>query len=332
VFISKEWDELFPDNDLHLLPSICSDHAPLLLRLDSDFTYHKRFHFWSFWPHLPSFLEVVERAWRWPLRDTNPCRHMDWLLRNTSRALKSLSDIFIGSVRIQLEVAKEVIHHLEIAWDRRSLAQHEEALRQQLKLKSLSLSSLQRIMTRQEAILLWLSEGDASMHFFHCHANAQRRKKHIHSLRDNGRQEDKTEAAFHFFNELLGKAPAHSISFNLKLLGLPSCNLAELCDRFTEEEVWSVIRSLPSDKSPGPDGYTAQFLQSTWHIIRCDVMQVFDVFWHSDWRNVHNINDTLITLIPKSEEASCLKDYQSISLIHLIGKLVSKVLANHLML
>jgi hypothetical protein len=148
TFISKEWDELFPDNDLHLLPSICSDHAPLLLRLDSDFTYRKRFHFWSFWSRLPGFLEVVEWAWRCPLRDANPCRRMDWLLRNTSRVLNSWSNRFIGSVRIQLEVAKEVIHSLEIVWDRQSLAQHEEALRHQLKLKSLGLSSLQRTMAR----------------------------------------------------------------------------------------------------------------------------------------------------------------------------------------
>jgi hypothetical protein len=97
---------------------------------------------------------------------------MDWLLWNTSRALKSWSDRFIGNIRIQPEVAKEVTHRLEIARDRRPLAQHEEALRQQLKLKSLGLLSLQRTMARQEARLLCLSEGDAPTLFFHCDANS----------------------------------------------------------------------------------------------------------------------------------------------------------------
>jgi hypothetical protein len=52
AFISKEWDELFPDNDMHLLPSICSDHAPLLFHLDNDFRYRRRFHFRPFWQRL----------------------------------------------------------------------------------------------------------------------------------------------------------------------------------------------------------------------------------------------------------------------------------------
>jgi hypothetical protein len=59
-------------------------------------------------------------------------------------------------------------------------------------------------------------------------------------------------------------------------------------------------------------------------------MQVFDVIWHSDWPNLHDINGALIMLIPKLDEALTLKDYRSISLIHLIGKLISKVLANRL--
>jgi hypothetical protein len=59
-------------------------------------------------------------------------------------------------------------------------------------------------------------------------------------------------------------------------------------------------------------------------------MQVFDALWHSNWRNLHDINDTLITLIPKSDDAASLRDYRPISLIHLIGKLLSKVLANRL--
>jgi hypothetical protein len=70
--------------------------------------------------------------------------------------LKSWSDKFIQNLRVQLEVAKKVIHRLEMAWDRRTLAVHEESLQQKLKLKSLGLASLQRTIVRQESRLLWL--------------------------------------------------------------------------------------------------------------------------------------------------------------------------------
>jgi hypothetical protein len=49
-----------------------------------------------------------------------------------------------------------------------------------------------------------------------------------------------------------------------------------------------------------------------------------------DNRNFHGVNEALLTLLPKSFEAATLKDYRPISLIHTVGKLFSKVLANHL--
>jgi hypothetical protein len=54
-------------------------------------------------------MQVVEQAWNYPLRDANPFRRLDWLFRNTVRFLKSWSDHFVGNVRLQLEVAKEVV-------------------------------------------------------------------------------------------------------------------------------------------------------------------------------------------------------------------------------
>jgi hypothetical protein len=44
----------------------------------------------------------------------------------------------------------------------------------------------------------------------------------------------------------------------------------------------------------------------------------------------HAINEALLTLLSKKAEAMSLNDYRPISLIHIIGKLFSKILANRL--
>jgi hypothetical protein len=53
-------------------------------------------------------------------------------------------------------------------------------------------------------------------------------------------------------------------SLDLDFLGTHSEDLSELEAAFTEEEIWEVIRRLPSGKAPGPDGFTAEFLQKCW--------------------------------------------------------------------
>jgi hypothetical protein len=83
-------------------------------------------------------------------------------------------------------------------------------------------------------------------------------------------------------------------------------------------------------KALGLDDFTARFLQLTWPIIWANIMVVFDAFWHLDTRGFQSINEALLVLLPKSSKAASMHDYRPISLIHLIGKLFSKVLANRL--
>jgi hypothetical protein len=61
-----------------------------------------------------------------------------------------------------------------------------------------------------------------------------------------------------------------------------------------------------------------------------DIKAAFDALWCHDVHNIHNVNGALLTLLLKTTEAAAIKDYLPISLIHLIGKLLSKVLANRL--
>jgi hypothetical protein len=65
----------------------------------------------------------------------------------------------IGNIQLHLELAREVLHQLEIARDQWSVAPHEDDLWCFMKLKTLGLSSLQRTIARQESKIMWLSEG-----------------------------------------------------------------------------------------------------------------------------------------------------------------------------
>jgi hypothetical protein len=64
-------------------------------------------------------------------------------------------------------------------------------------------------------------------------------------------EDRKAEAAFLFFDDILGTPPTRANAIKLELINLPLLNLSSLGNHFTEEEVWSVIKSLPPDKARG---------------------------------------------------------------------------------
>jgi hypothetical protein len=119
--------------------------------------------------------------------------------------------------------------------------------------------------------VLWLREGDTPTKFFHAHANAWRCQNFIHSLEYDGNSL--------FSEEAKADTPAVSARrIKLDQIDLPHPDLSGINSRFTKEEVWSVIRSLPLDKALGSDGFTVRFLQTAWPVFRHDVMCAFDAF------------------------------------------------------
>jgi hypothetical protein len=55
---------------------------------------------------------------------------------------------------------------------------------------------------------------------------------------------------------------------------MPSYDLSELEAPFSEQEVWEIIKLVPSDKAPRPDGFTGRFYKACWDIIKADVMSM----------------------------------------------------------
>lgn len=75
-------------------------------------------------------------------------------------------------------------------------------------------------------------------------------------------EEAKAGIVFDYYNELLGKAFIRQHRIDLAALGLPRLDLQELAARFTMDEVVRIVRETPSDRVPGPDGFSGAFYKA----------------------------------------------------------------------
>ena len=67
-----------------------------------------------------------------------------------------------------------------------------------------------------------------------------------------------------------------------------------------------------------------------WQIIKDDIMSAMSAVWRRKFGNFHLLNSAYITLLPKKEDATSVKDFRPISLVHSFAKLVTKLMANRL--
>lgn len=107
-------------------------------------------------------------------------------------------------------------------------------------------------------------------------------------------------------------------------------NLVHLEAPFSAEEVEKIVKGMPLDKAPGPDGFTGRFYASCWSIIQDDLMRAMDHFFHGDMRGLPAINKAIIFLLPKKVGAAELTDFKPVSLVHGALKIFDKVLASRL--
>jgi len=87
-------------------------------------------------------VEAVSQNWNAPVSTSCPVERIFVKLQRLSKGLQRWSQRKVGNIRLQLEMAKEILHHLEIARDVREFSPGEEWLRKKLKQHSLGLASL----------------------------------------------------------------------------------------------------------------------------------------------------------------------------------------------
>jgi hypothetical protein len=188
-----------------------------------------------------------------------------------------------------------------------------------------------RKLTGRRGILTKL--GDENTKFFHAVATERFRINTITSIdnHDGRTLSNHAEKAAHIWEEYrgrLGSSVHTQMHYNLQEL-IQNHDLEHIDTPFTKEDIDKVVKTMPSDKAPGPDGFSRLFLKKCWDIIKEDIYCLCFDFFKGEV-NLQAINNSFITLIPKLSYPTTINDFRPISLINCVIKIITKLMGDRI--
>jgi hypothetical protein len=336
IFVSTEFEALFPLASARALPRIGSDHTPIVW--DSGIGNPPKkssFKFEKWWLSRPDFKDIVIKAWSVDRKGMNS---LDWW-QSKVRCFRKLAKGWSANIDAEIRKHKKELMQeydlLDIKTELHSLCGIESDRLEEILRELNNYWVIEEVKAKQRARDRDIVEGDRNTAYFHAVANQRRRKKQISVL--DGPSGPVTEVkemlavATDYYKDLFKWEARPDIRLDQDFFTSEERVTREENDsldcRFSLEEIREAVFGFYADGAPGPDGLSFMFYQKNWDIVKFDLLEMFDD-WFEDRLDIYRLNFAMITLIPKEEDARSMKKFRPISLVNCSFKIFTKAVTN----
>ena len=264
VFTSSSWTLSFPATFVQPLSKPLSVHIPFVLHIGSKIPKSNMFRFDNFWVDHQGFMDTVGLHWNNSPVFANAGKNLSSKLKQVRGGLKSWSKNLSNLSKL-IYNCKWVLLLLDGLEDQRSLSIMELDFENLVKEHLAALLESKRIYWRQRNSLRWIKLGDENTEFFHTIATISHKRNFIVSLLNHEGSpvtdhDQKANLLLTAFKERLGNSEFASMAYELSSI-LTVYDLDGLDSDFSQDEIDMVIKSLPNNHAPGPDGFNGLFFK-----------------------------------------------------------------------
>ncbi|XP_021985624.1 uncharacterized protein LOC110881777 [Helianthus annuus] len=285
--INSEFFNLWPQACFQVLPSMWSDHIPIILNMKAVNYGARTFRIFNSWFGKEGFEEaVIEACNSFVYHGGPPDVQFIRKLGQIRNKLKSWRNVMIKKEGEVVSGAKEKLEEMEALLERRDLTEEEEWIFSENKKIVLEAELLLAKDLKQRSRVKWAKDGDENSKYFHSMINKRKACNAIRGLEVEDRWVSKPslvkKEVFKFFrsNFVEECQSRSSLNFsNLKKLSVTEAAGLEVL--FSRNEIKTAVFECGGDRAPGPYGMNFRFFKCFWGLFEEDFVGIMASFFES---------------------------------------------------
>jgi mannosylglycoprotein endo-beta-mannosidase len=236
-----------------------------LVTVDTNIPKTKIFRFENYGVDFPCFSECVTASWA----KVSGKVYSSAVIANKLKSLRydiKKWQTSLSRLKTLIQKCNKVILLLDELEENRPLFRVEFNFRKLVKLHLEELLLAECNYWKKRCTIRWIKQGEDNTKFFHAMATERYRRNKYYVLKDGSGNEFSDHEIMagmllSSYKERMVKTEGISMEFNLDTLLSRVEGLDELTLPFGKEEMDDVVKWMPVDRAPGPDGFNGLFLK-----------------------------------------------------------------------